>query len=79
MHIVAGLTIAGFVLWLWLSAHWFGRVLAFLFGSALALMMAAATGLPNVAVGSLLIGLPIAWAIASAPVWVARGYVIRAG
>lgn len=30
MHIIIGLVLAAFVLWLWLAGHWFGRVLAFL-------------------------------------------------
>lgn len=73
MHIIIGLVLAAFVLWLWLAGHWFGRVLAFLgFGFALMLAGSAAvlrSGMDSVAIelaadaGSLI----VAWFIASLP------------
>lgn len=72
MHIIIGIVLAAGALWLWLSAHWFGRVLALLGIGPVVILIAAATGTPWSMLAFLIIGSPIAWAIASAPIWIAR-------
>lgn len=58
-----------FVLFLWLSGHWFGRVLVTLALVALAWTMAMVT-IPGYSECYLAFGLPMAWIVGSAPIWV---------
>lgn len=81
MLIIVGLVLAAGVLWLWLIANWFGRVLAFLlFGPLLGFLCGALAsaaldraGVPIGGGGSVMmtagIGLGIGWCIASIPMW----------
>ena len=75
--IVLGLLGAG--LYHWLSGHWFARVVAFLvFGLVLSLVVAAlARSEPTVPVGAglfigAILGLPLAWFVASLPLYLHR-------
>ena len=78
MHVLIGLTMAIGVLWLWLSGHWFGRVLAFLtFGVVFAgiggLLYYGAAGHPDPGiVFGCIVGLAAAWPVASLPTWRAQ-------
>lgn len=69
--IIFYLSFGVFVLFLWLSGHWFGRVLVTLMLIALAWTMAMVT-LPGYSTCYLVFGLPVAWVVGSAPVWVMR-------
>lgn len=74
MHILIGFVLGAGVLWLWLSGHWFGRVLAFLaFGALFAVIgggvcyRAAPDGVGLLLGG--IAGIALAWPIASLPIW----------
>jgi hypothetical protein len=69
MHIIIGLALATFVLWLWLAGHWFGRVLAFLlFGVVAAVVaIAAGDGKGVIVAVSGIFGLIAAWLLSGAP------------
>ena len=85
---IIGLVVAVYagvlVLWLWLIANWFGRVLAFLlFGPLFGFLCGALGSAAMVRDGVLIggggsvmmtagIGLGIGWCIASIPIWVAQ-------
>lgn len=78
MVIIVGLAFGMGVLWLWLSGHWFGRVLAFLCFGGVALVVAAVmSGFSKeagvfIAVMAAMAGLPCAWLLADLPMGVAR-------
>lgn len=59
------------LLYFWLVAHWFARVLVFLMLAG----VVCAVGLVSygaASAGILVIGVPLAWVIASIPTWGAR-------
>lgn len=73
MAILIGFVIAATVLWLWLSGHWFGRVLAFLafgtvFGVFLFLAFSDGKGGGPGLLG-FVCGQGIAWVLAGIPIW----------
>ena len=74
MELLTGLLFAMAVLFLWLSCHWFGRVLAFIaFGALFGLLGFIALGQGQGGAGygliGLLLGLALAWVVASLPIW----------
>lgn len=72
MAAVAGLALAGVVLWLWLTGKWIGRALVCLGGAGLVFMFYLVANVPGAGVLNLVIGLPLAWIVGSAPTWVWR-------
>ena len=74
MFIIVGLVLAAGVLWLWLIANWFGRVLAFLlFGPLFGFLCGGPVSAypAGVLIGGG-IGVVIGWCVASIPMWVAQ-------
>ena len=71
---------AVWALWLWLSGHWFGRVLAFLVfgggGAVMALVILGPEG-PTVALPGAAGALVAAWLIAALPHWICDAAVRR--
>lgn len=77
MEILIGLALGAGLLYVWLSGHWFGRVLAFLvlagiLGSILAFALALPDQHGNGNPVGLLIGVAAAWPLASIPLYRAR-------
>lgn len=77
MELLIGLILIIPLLWLWLAGHWFGRVLAFI-GFAIALGAGGATFMLSIAPGSgpggggvygFVLGVGLAWLLASWPIW----------
>lgn len=77
MHILIGLALACGVLYLWLLGHWFGRVLMFLL-LAVVCGLAIGIAMPQLTEGAtanpwgFLIGLVVAWPLASIPLYMRR-------
>jgi uncharacterized membrane protein YccC len=76
MHILIGIGLAAALLYFWLLGHWFARVLVFLMLAVVVFFMACATASPEAAkadpAGVIILGLvfaPIAWPIASIPLY----------
>ena len=78
MLIIVGLVLAAGVLWLWLIANWFGRVLAFLLFGGISvitigeILTGAFGGERTAAIIAVLLSLIVGWCIASIPMWVAQ-------
>lgn len=67
---LVGLVVFGAVATAWLTGHLFGRVVMFLLLGGVVSAVAFVSHATGIVV--LLAGLPVAWAVASAPIWVAR-------
>ena len=68
MAVVLGLVVALVVLYLWLSGHWFGRVVAFLaFGAVACLPLLFDLWTVADKIVATAIGLGVAWLLASVP------------
>jgi hypothetical protein len=65
MELLIGLAMSAALLYFWLIGHWFARILVFL--GLLALLGLIVIGWPNTLAPAVLLGLPIAWVVASVP------------
>jgi hypothetical protein len=68
MELLIGLAMSAALLYFWLIGHWFARILVFL--GLLALLGLIVIGWPNTLAPAVLLGLPVAWMLASMPIYV---------